>query len=211
MIRKREPDASVDEPDSSRKEDPSRSKAGRFNAKSEVRERRTTMTWSSEAGSGERAAVEVQVAKGEPARKQTLQGIKVTRKSMRPPMDSGVEVRDTMPSPPPPAERTSSSGQPATRSRRRDTARVYVAVEEVGVRAVRIAEKARDVAAPKVIASREKIRRAPITQHAAFVLAFIDGATDENGLVDITGLPIEAVREILQSLVDHGIIEINSP
>src|SRR5688572_29849961 len=174
-----------------------------------VRTQRNTLPWMSESTSGTRRREEVLIveASGKAARKNTLPGMKV-QKTLHSPVDAViVEAAASTASKASSAEKSKKRFDEKSGVRRRDTGRAYVAVENVGARAVAIASNTK-LRAPRVVATREDIRRAPLDQVSAFVLAFVDGTVDAGGLADVTGLPDRTVREALRRLVEIGLVEL---
>ncbi len=172
-----------------------------------VRATRNTLPWTSESTSGTRRREDVLIidAKPKAARKVTVPGMKV-QKTVKPPPEPAIVEATAEPSAPK-AEKSKKRFDEKSGVRRRDTGRAYVAVENVGARAVAIASKTK-LRAPRIIASREEIRRAPLDQVGAFVLSFVDGTVDAEGLADVTGLPDRTVREALRRLVEIGLVEL---
>jgi hypothetical protein len=63
-------------------------------------------------------------------------------------------------------------------------------------------------AVPRVVRSRAEIAEAPIDHRAGFLLAYIDGSTNVQGLIDIDVMPEKEVHEILDRLRRLGIVAI---
>jgi hypothetical protein len=171
--------------------------------------RRNTLPWGSESSSGMRRREDILVVEAPrgAARKTTVAGMKLRKSIAMPAEPTIIEA--------PPTPDTTATEKPKKRFdeksgvRRRDTGRAYVAVENVGARAVAIASNTK-LRAPRVVATREEIRRAPLDQVGAFVLAFVDGTVDTEALADVTGLPDRTVREALRRLVELGLVELPS-
>jgi hypothetical protein len=112
--------------------------------------------------------------------------------------------------PPAPNARRTASWQPepptGTRSKER-TIRPPVTVDEVGVAAVKIARSRRE-GAPKLIASRAVIAKAPIDTRAAFVLSLVDGRNTATAIVDMSGMLEDEVKAILDRLARLGLISL---
>lgn len=109
----------------------------------------------------------------------------------------------------PPADRRSSwepEAATGTRPKQRSL-RPAVAVDEVGTTAVKIARTRREVA-PKVIASRTMVAKAPIDTRAAFVLSLVDGRNTATAIVDASGMLEDEVKAILERLARLGLISL---
>jgi hypothetical protein len=108
---------------------------------------------------------------------------------------------------PPPEKRPSWEPEAGTGTRPRKQSRPPVQVDDVGRAAVRIAG-ARRQSAPKLLASRAVLSRAPIDSRAAFLLSMIDGQNSVDALVDATGMDRQEVRTILERCARLGLIEL---
>ncbi len=98
-------------------------------------------------------------------------------------------------------KRVRNSGtQPRTR-----VSRSPVTVDDVGPLAVKLARGLRE-SAPKLVASRTMIARAPLDTRAAFVLSLVDGRNSTTAIVDMAGMPEEEVKAILDRLARLGLI-----
>ncbi len=130
------------------------------------------------------------------------------------------EEPEPMPSPGPgataprsdrPAARTTTSWEPeattGTRRRQRSN-RPPVTVDEVGAAAVKLARTTRRETAPKVLASRALIAKAPIDTRAAFVLSLVDGRNTVDAIIDMAGMPEDEVRAILERVARLGLISL---
>lgn len=99
---------------------------------------------------------------------------------------------------------------PTGTRRKRNTNRPPVSVDEVGPAAVKLARKSspatRTDSAPKLIASRATIAKAPIDTRSAFIMSLIDGRNTVDALVDMSGMPEDEVKGILDRLVRLGLI-----
>src|SRR6185369_897506 len=84
--------------------------------------------------------------------------------------------------------------------------RAAVTVDEVGTAAVKLARNSRRESAPRLVASRAVIAKAPIDTRAAFVLSLIDGRNTIDALVDMSGMPEDEVKAILSRLARLGLI-----
>ncbi len=125
------------------------------------------------------------------------------------------EDPDPTPTPPPTSDRPSSrktaSWQPEaqTGTRRRERSnRPPVTVDEVGATAVKIARTSRRESAPKLLASRALIAKAPIDTRAAFVLSLVDGRNTVDAIVDMSGMLEDEVKAILGRLARLGLISL---
>lgn len=81
-----------------------------------------------------------------------------------------------------------------------------VTVDDVGAAAVKLARTTRRESAPKLLASRAVIARAPIDTRAAFVLSLIDGRNTVDAIVDMSGMLEDEVKAILDRLARLGLI-----
>ncbi len=108
----------------------------------------------------------------------------------------------------PSARRTASWAPEATTGtrRRERTSRPPVTVDEVGVAAVKLARTSRRETAPKLLASRALIAKAPIDTRAAFVLSLVDGRNTVDAIVDMSGMVEGEVKAILARLSRLGLI-----
>lgn len=107
-----------------------------------------------------------------------------------------------------PSARTPSwEPEATTGTRRRRPSRPAVRVDDVGPAAVKLARSRRS-AAPRLIAPRAKVAKAPIDSRAAFVLSLVDGRNTVDALVDMAAMPEEEVREILARLARLGLISL---
>lgn len=79
-------------------------------------------------------------------------------------------------------------------------------VDEVGVAAVKLARTSRRETAPKLLASRALIAKAPIDTRAAFVLSLVDGRNTVDAIVDMSGMVEGEVKAILARLSRLGLI-----
>ena len=94
------------------------------------------------------------------------------------------------------------------RGARSASARPPVTVDEVGATAVKIARTTRRESAPKLIASRGIIAKAPIDTRAAFVLSLVDGRNTVDAIVDMSGMLEDEVKAILERLARLGLISL---
>ncbi|MBX3208982.1 MAG: hypothetical protein KF764_28375 [Labilithrix sp.] len=108
----------------------------------------------------------------------------------------------------PSARKTASWEPEATTGTRRKarSARPPVTVDDVGAAAVKLARTTRRESAPKLLASRALIAKAPIDTRAAFVLSLIDGRNTVDAIVDMSGMPEDEVKAILDRLARLGLI-----
>lgn len=81
-------------------------------------------------------------------------------------------------------------------------------VDEVGTAAVKLARTTRRETAPKVLASRALIAKAPIDTRAAFVLSLVDGRNTVDAIIDMAGMPEDEVRAILGRVARLGLISL---
>ena len=110
-----------------------------------------------------------------------------------------------------PTARRTASWEPEapTGTRRKErTSRPPVTVDEVGVAAVKLARGTRRESAPKLLASRAVIAKAPIDTRAAFVLSLVDGRNSVNAIVDMSGMLEDEVKAILERLARLGLISL---
>jgi hypothetical protein len=91
---------------------------------------------------------------------------------------------------------------------RRKSGREAVTVDEVGEAAVRMAKGARLEQTPRILASRELIAMAPIDARSAFVLALVDGRNTVEAILDMSGMPADEARAILEKLTLLRLIEV---
>lgn len=103
---------------------------------------------------------------------------------------------------------TSWVPEASTGTRRKRDSRDPVVVDEVGAAAVRLARTTGRGAAPKLIAPRSAIAKAPIDSRAAFVLSLIDGRNTVEALVDMSAMPEDEVRGMLARLARLGLISL---
>jgi hypothetical protein len=106
-----------------------------------------------------------------------------------------------------PASAPPKSWQPesTTGTRRRRSDRPAVAVDQVGEAAVKLARTRRE-SAPKLVASRAVISKAPIDTRAAFVLSLVDGRNSVAAIIDMAGMPEAEVKSLLERLARLGLI-----
>ena len=108
-----------------------------------------------------------------------------------------------------------SAPPPRTDTRRRTLAesRPGIAVDRVAIESavkaggpdtVRLAPRS----VPRLVLTKSEIAVAPIDHRAGFLLAYIDGSTTVQGLVDIEVMPEREVHEILDRLRRLGIVAI---
>lgn len=83
-----------------------------------------------------------------------------------------------------------------------------VTVDDVGAAAVKLARTTRRESAPKLVASRAMIAKAPIDTRAAFVLSLVDGRNSINAIVDMSGMVEDEVKAILERLARLGLISL---
>jgi hypothetical protein len=100
----------------------------------------------------------------------------------------------------PPASAEKISG------RRPRTSRPPVRVDDVGDLAVAIASRAALTFAPKLLKSRHELTHAPIDPRDAFVLSLIDGTSNVDAIVDISGMTSADIAAILERLAGLGIV-----
>jgi hypothetical protein len=96
--------------------------------------------------------------------------------------------------------------QTGTRRKQR-SGRPPVTVDEVGATAVKIARTTRQTA-PKLVASRGIIAKAPIDTRAAFVLSLVDGRNTVDAIIDMSGMLEDEVKTILGRLARLGLISL---
>lgn len=109
-----------------------------------------------------------------------------------------------------PTARRTISWEPEakTGTRRKRTNRPAVRVDEVGAAAVELARSTGRGPAPKVVASRAVVAKAPIDSRAAFVLSLVDGRNTVEAVVDMAGMPEDEVRDTLARLARLGLISL---
>jgi hypothetical protein len=95
----------------------------------------------------------------------------------------------------------------ATRHRER-SGHPPVTVDNVGATAVNLARKSIRESAPKLVASRGMIAKAPIDTRAAFVLSLVDGRNTMDAIVDMSGMVDTEVKTILERLARLGLISL---
>ena len=130
--------------------------------------------------------------------------------------DSVRREEDPEPSQPPrsdrPTARRTASWEPeaptGTRVRRERSNRPPVTVDDVGAAAVKLARTTRRDSAPKLLASRAVIAKAPIDTRAAFVLSLVDGRNTASAIVDMSGMLEDEVKAILERLARLGLISL---
>lgn len=83
-----------------------------------------------------------------------------------------------------------------------------ILVDDVGDAAVKIAASVRPSSAPKLVATRTTIAKAPIDTRAAFVLSLVDGQNSVDAIVDMSGMSADEVNSILARLVRLGLITV---
>jgi hypothetical protein len=94
-----------------------------------------------------------------------------------------------------------------TGTRRKERShRPPVTVDDVGPAAVKIANTTRRESAPKVIASRATIAKAPIDTRTAFVLSLVDARNTVEAIIDMSGMRADEVNTILARLARLGLI-----
>jgi hypothetical protein len=84
--------------------------------------------------------------------------------------------------------------------------RPAVSVDDVGAAAVKIASTTPRQSAPKLIASRATIAKAPIDTRTAFVLSLVDGRNSVEAIIDMSGMRADEVNTILARLGRLGLI-----
>ena len=102
-------------------------------------------------------------------------------------------------------------GSPKTETRRRSLSdRRAITIEHVGPVLGRAsnAEMLTGRAIPRIVKSKAEIAAAPIDNRAGFLLAYIDGSTTVQGLVDIDVMAETEVHEIVHRLRLLGIVAI---
>lgn len=92
-----------------------------------------------------------------------------------------------------------------TRPSPRGGVRAAVRVDEVGDAAVKLAAGGRP-SVPRLAASRTAVAQAPLGAREAFVLSLVDGQSGVPAIVDMSGMPEEEVRGILDRLGRLGLI-----
>lgn len=120
---------------------------------------------------------------------------------------------DHIQSKPPTARRSWGPDEPLTHTRRRPSSspptrsgRPPVTVDEVGTAAVKLARTGRRESAPRLVASRSVVAKAPIDTRSAFVLSLVDGRNSYDAIIDMAGMPEDEVKAILERLARLGLI-----
>lgn len=109
----------------------------------------------------------------------------------------------------PPERDTGTRAKPSTApTAPTPRSRPPVTVDEVGATALKIARSTRREGAPKLIASRAIVAKAPIDTRSAFVLSLVDGRNTVDAIVDMAGMPADEVKTILERLARLGLIEL---
>ncbi len=109
----------------------------------------------------------------------------------------------------PPRKTASWEPEAPTGTRRKArSGRPPVTVDEVGIGAVKLARKSVRESAPKLVASRGMIAKAPIDTRAAFVLSLVDGRNTMGAIVDMSGMLEDEVKAILERLARLGLISL---
>lgn len=109
----------------------------------------------------------------------------------------------------PPRKTASWEPEAPTGTRRKQrSGRPPVTVDEVGIGAVKLARKSVRESAPKLVASRGMIAKAPIDTRAAFVLSLVDGRNTMGAIVDMSGMLEDEVKAILERLARLGLISL---
>jgi len=88
------------------------------------------------------------------------------------------------------------------------SARMSIREDNVGAAVKADAIHGGSRAVPKILKTKAEIAAAPIDHRAGFLLAYIDGVTTVAGLVDICGMPVDQVNEILDRLRRLGIVAV---
>jgi len=104
-------------------------------------------------------------------------------------------------------EAVATEPPPRSTSRPRKS-RSPIRVDDVGVEAVALADKAARRSVPQLLKQRGQLRDAPLDHRDAFVLSLIDGTTDRCALADVSGLQRSVVDSILARLAELGIISL---
>ncbi len=96
---------------------------------------------------------------------------------------------------------------PSTGTRRK-SGRDALSVDDVGEAAVRMAKGARLDQIPRIVASRELIAMAPIDARSAFIMALVDGRNTVEAILDMSGMPADEARALLEKLALLRLIEV---
>lgn len=134
--------------------------------------------------------------------------------SVRPRLRDSVRREDPDDVPPAPSSRGRFATEAPTGTRRKEDdakgsgGRAAVTVDKVGAAAVKLARTTRRDTAPKLVASRAIIAKAPIDTRSAFVLSLVDGQNTVESLLDMAGMPEAEVRAILDRLARLGLISL---
>lgn len=95
----------------------------------------------------------------------------------------------------------------STHRRKERSVRPPVVIDDVGAAAMKIA-RTRRPGAPKLVASRGTIAKAPIDTRAAFVLSLVDGRNSVDAIIDMSGMVEDEAKGILARLARLGLIEL---
>lgn len=101
-----------------------------------------------------------------------------------------------------------AKAQPSSSSSSPGRSRPPVTVDEVGATALKIARTTQREGAPKLLASRAIVSKAPIDTRSAFVLSLVDGRNTVGAIVDMSGMPEDEVKSILERLARLGLIQL---
>jgi len=61
--------------------------------------------------------------------------------------------------------------------------------------------------APTVIMGAESLKRLPLDHRAGFVLSLMDGSLDIETLIELSGMDLDEVLNLVRNLFDSGIVE----
>lgn len=125
-----------------------------------------------------------------------------------PATDSGPRAKSPDPGSYRPRRTVSWRPEPTTGTRRKRESRPPVTVDDVGPVAVKLARSTRRQTAPKLLASKDEIAKAPLDARAAFVLSLVDGHNALDAVVDMAGMPETEVRDLLARLARLGLISL---
>lgn len=105
-------------------------------------------------------------------------------------------------------ETSQSSKPPASGARKQGgTPRPSpVRVDDFGGTAMKIASRGRTSSAPRLARVKLDASKAPLDSQSAYVLSLIDGKTELEGMADITGIPTERLKEIIERLERLGFV-----
>ena len=81
-----------------------------------------------------------------------------------------------------------------------------VRVDDFGGAAMKIASRHRPASVPRLAKVKLDVSKAPLDSQSAYVLSLIDGMVSIDGIADITGIPVDRIREIIERLERLGFV-----